>query len=161
MAEIAERLLSVPSSAFDYWLIVAVVTLLVGPAYFATKAMGYYGGPPLLIRYLRMLIAPRAIKRGRADDTTDSRPPKAALGLIFLVFPKKYRDDLRGDLEEEYTTIVLPELGPSWAKLWYWKQVLTSIAPIVRPRILKAAKWLGGLSGGVGLLELLRRLAGS
>ena len=69
-----------------------------------------------------------------------SSPPKAAKFVLLLV-PRRYREHLVGDLEEEYTTIVLPEYGAKSARLWYWWQVITSIAPL----LWQQAKEVAGL----------------
>jgi len=64
-------------------------------------------------------------------------PPKAAKFILLLV-PKRHREHLIGDLEEEYTTIVLPEYGTTQARLWYWWQVAISVAPLVWTHIMRA-----------------------
>jgi len=61
-------------------------------------------------------------------------PPKSAK-FILLLLPKQNREHLIGDLEEEYSTVVLPEYGERKAQFWYWWQVLNSIAPILWSRI--------------------------
>jgi hypothetical protein len=70
-------------------------------------------------------------------------PPKTAKFILLLV-PKRYREHLVGDLEEEYLTIVLPEYGSQKARFWYWLQVVFSIAPIVWSRLkgIVGAAWL-------------------
>ena len=60
----------------------------------------------------------------------DSRPPAGAQYLLLLL-PKKYREALLGDLEEEYRTVVLPRYGSFWAKVYYWVQVLWSFLSIL------------------------------
>jgi hypothetical protein len=65
-----------------------------------------------------------------AFPVVDSRPPAGAQYLLLLL-PKKYREGLLGDLEEEYRTVVFPRYGPLWAKVYYWVQVLSSFLPIL------------------------------
>jgi len=48
-------------------------------------------------------------------------PPLAAQYLLLIV-PRKYRDNLVGDLEEEYL-LLLPTYGRRWTDRWYWWQV--------------------------------------
>jgi DNA-binding CsgD family transcriptional regulator len=66
------------------------------------------------------------------------RPPEFARFLLLLV-PKKYRENLLGDLDEEFTTIVLPDYGARKARLWYWWQMIASIAPIVWAQVKRIA----------------------
>jgi hypothetical protein len=56
---------------------------------------------------------------------------------LLLLLPKKFRENLVGDLEEEYRTIVLPQYGPPKAKLWYWSQVLSAIVRAAWPAVLR------------------------
>lgn len=65
-----------------------------------------------------------------ALPVVDSRPPAGAQYLLLLL-PKKYREGLLGDLEEEYRTVVFPRYGPLRAKVYYWVQVLSSFLPIL------------------------------
>jgi hypothetical protein len=65
-----------------------------------------------------------------AFPLVDSRSPAGAQYLLSLL-PKKYREGLLGDLEEEYRTVVFPRYGPLWAKVYYWVQVLSSFLPIL------------------------------
>lgn len=51
-------------------------------------------------------------------------PPRAAQYLLFLV-PPKYRENLAGDLKEEYLTL-LSSYGRRWADGWYWWQVIAA-----------------------------------
>lgn len=57
-------------------------------------------------------------------------PPKTAKFILLLV-PKRHRENLIGDLEEEYSTIVLPEYGATRARRWYWWQVAISVGPLL------------------------------
>jgi len=54
-------------------------------------------------------------------------PPHGAQ-LLLLLISTKNREHLLGDMEEEYTTIVLPEYGRSRAWFWYWWQAAISVA---------------------------------
>jgi hypothetical protein len=70
-------------------------------------------------------------------------PPKAAKFILLLV-PKRHRENLIGDLEEEYATILLPEFGVRKARTWYWWQVTLSVGPFLWVQIKRvaAAAWL-------------------
>ncbi len=65
-----------------------------------------------------------------------SEVPKTAQFLLLLI-PKKGRDNLVGDLEEEFLTIVLPRFGPRNARLWYWEQVISTYRPIIWTHVKK------------------------
>jgi hypothetical protein len=57
------------------------------------------------------------------------RPPAGAQYLLLLL-PKKYREGLLGDLEEEYRTVVLPRHGQIMAQFYYWAQVVGLFVPL-------------------------------
>jgi hypothetical protein len=70
-------------------------------------------------------------------------PPKVAKFILLLV-PKHHRENLIGDLEEEYATILLPEFGVRKARTWYWWQVTLSVGPLLWAQFKRAAAfaWL-------------------
>lgn len=75
---------------------------------------------------------------GVADNIQASSDlPKTAEKLLYIILPKSAREHLPGDLEEEYRTTILPKFGLRYAKIWYWKQVVGSIGPILRSQLLK------------------------
>lgn len=65
------------------------------------------------------------------------RPPALAEWLLAWFMSKAQRDDVLGDLEEEFLTDKLPVLGPRAARLWYWSQIVKSIWPLVRAALLR------------------------
>lgn len=74
--------------------------------------------------------------------------------LLCLFLPKKDRDPLIGDLEEECQKI-RTEYGEVAANVWFYKQVLTSLGPLLQIIVRNLAKW--GLVGW--LEEVFRRMA--
>ena len=52
------------------------------------------------------------------------RPPPLAEWLLASFAPKRIREGLLGDLQEEYLRFAVPELGLARARRWYWRQVL-------------------------------------
>lgn len=56
-----------------------------------------------------------SVKTAEVADT----PPRTAKFLLLLI-PKKNREGILGDLEEEYRTILLPEYGLRLARFYYW-----------------------------------------
>lgn len=71
--------------------------------------------------------------------------PSRASHFILLLIPKRSREHLIGDLEEEYRTKVLPEYGRFWARLWYWEQTILAIGfymwPMIKRVLGLAAIW--------------------
>jgi hypothetical protein len=66
-------------------------------------------------------------------------PPRRAEQTLWLFLGDR-RQELIGDLEEEYRTIILPKFGVRFARTWYWKQVLSSLWPIACSRVRSALK---------------------
>ena len=62
------------------------------------------------------------------------RPPTVADWLLARVAPPHLRRDVLGDLHEEYRRFSLRELNPLRARLWYWRQVMGTIADYHRAR---------------------------
>jgi hypothetical protein len=56
------------------------------------------------------------------------RPPPAAMFLLSLILTRVDRQVLLGDLQEEYSTEIVPEFGPKRAYLWFWSQAVRAIA---------------------------------
>jgi len=84
----------------------------------------------------------------KIDSVADSgklaiSPPTSAK-FILLLIPRRYREHLVGDLEEEYNTIVLPEYGARKARNWYWWHVVISVGPLLWVHVRRAATiaWL-------------------
>lgn len=72
------------------------------------------------------------------------RPPRVAQ-FTLLMIPRKNREHLIGDLEEEYRTVVLIQYGRFWAGLWYWEQTALALGfyvwPFLRRVLGLAAIW--------------------
>ena len=82
------------------------------------------------------------------------RLPHTGEYIICLLLPKKSREELLGDLAEEYQQ-VLAKFGQRPAELWFYKQVLTSLWPLLQTVGRTLTRW-----GLIGLLEeLIRRIA--
>jgi transcriptional regulator with XRE-family HTH domain len=63
-------------------------------------------------------------------------PPIAGCYLLDLLLPRKHRDNLVGDIEEDYRTTILPKYGRTAASIWFWKQVLVEAVPGLYLRIV-------------------------
>jgi len=59
------------------------------------------------------------------------KAPRLARWLLHRSLPVDNRNELIGDLEEEYRGHVLPERGAVRARWWYWRQVLSSLPWLV------------------------------
>ena len=91
---------------------------------------------------LKRLIIYYASRRENASKIAES--PKFAEYLIYFILSKQDRVNLIGDLEEEYGE-VLKKFGRKAASVWYYKQVFTSIRPVVWNRLVRwgAIAWIG------------------
>ena len=54
-----------------------------------------------------------------------TRPPRAALWLLTHIVPSDAQDAVVGDLEEEFAEEILPRLGVTRARAWFWLQALS------------------------------------
>jgi hypothetical protein len=86
-------------------------------------------------------------------EPNNRHPPMFAEYLLYLLLPKKEREPLLGDLEEEYHDIYR-RFGCQHARFWYCWQVGASLWPLVTRAVKKLIKW--GVLGWVG--DLLRRV---
>jgi len=86
------------------------------------------------------------LPEGRSDSaapSTASTPPKSAEYFLLLFLNQRDRENLIGDLAEEYAEIAQKH-GAVKAKFWYFKQAATSVAPSIK-------KVLGfGVSASIG-----------
>jgi hypothetical protein len=56
------------------------------------------------------------------------RPPERASYLLYLFLVRADRQTIPGDLDEEFTLIILPRFGPRRARIWFWSQTIKTIA---------------------------------
>ena len=76
------------------------------------------------------------------------RLPRAGTSLLCLFLTTRERENLMGDLAEEYQA-VLSESGDRRATYWFYKQVFDSLWPLTYRSLTR-----------VTLLDLIRRLLG-
>ncbi len=74
-----------------------------------------------------------------AEGVVISRPPRLAEAILRRLLPPDEQGAVLGDLREEYGRWILPARGRVSADAWYWRQVLSSIAPTLRRRRLRLA----------------------
>lgn len=65
-------------------------------------------------------------QRIQAKHLESQQPPSHAKFLLLLI-PKKYREYLVGDLEEEFRTVTVVDYGPTVARFLYWWQVVLAL----------------------------------
>lgn len=63
-------------------------------------------------------------------------PPRLGEYALFFFLSKKDRINIPGDLEEEYREIEAT-FGTRAARIWYYKQVITSVGPLFRKGCLR------------------------
>lgn len=85
------------------------------------------------------------------------QPPLIAVFLPYLLLPKKNRETILADLEEEYKE-VYARFGSRMASVWFWKQVLWSLCPLWNGWLAKYGAKLGEWSKGVVAEAIKRRM---
>ena len=68
--------------------------------------------------------------------TKPSGPPRLGEYALLFFLSKKDRINIPGDLEEEYREIDR-KFGTRAARIWYYKQVITSVGPLFRKWCLR------------------------
>lgn len=137
-------------------MVVAVMCIMwamIGlPKAIAASALGLVLGmtPSMLKKLKRKPLA----GSGHGCSQDDEFLPIPAKYLLCLFLPKKDREPLLGDMEEEYHKMHR-EFGERAANLWLYKQVLMSLWPMLQTTGRTLAKW--GLLGW--LEEVIRRIA--
>jgi transcriptional regulator with XRE-family HTH domain len=100
-----------------------------------------------LLSYLFPKAATRVGERSSSGEDQRSRLPKFGEYLLYLFLSKSERVTVIGDLEEEFEAVEL-KFGKVAAKIYFYKQVLTSLAPFISKSMFRI------------LLELLDRIIG-
>jgi len=152
-AMIASRRDGFLAKSTNRWLFPSLVATVSLAAAFNLEAMIIKSRHPLLhhastffsiLSIVGMVAWLRVLRRGAPQldalahpASSATSPPKAAKFIVLLV-PKRHREHLIGDLEEEYITIVLPEYGATKARLWYWWQVAISVVPLLWAQVMRA-----------------------
>jgi putative ABC transport system permease protein len=61
-------------------------------------------------------------------------PPRVARRLLHALLPALDRDVIVADLDDEFARVIAPRRSRLGARLWYWRQVMTSIPGATRIR---------------------------
>jgi hypothetical protein len=110
---------------------------------------------PILGSAAILRLVPQSVQR-RAEQSSTDRPPRFAEYLLYFFMSPKDCESMCGDLEQEYTTLILPKFGHRAAQLWYWKQVAVSVGPIVwrfSLKVMRRAAIVSGLPAAWGILK--------
>jgi hypothetical protein len=93
-----------------------------------------------------------------------NRHPKLAVGIVWLLAPRERRNNILGDLSEEFI-LDYAEVGAFQAKLRYWRQALMSTEEFLWQDFKTLIKWMGGLSqfayATKRLVDIVRRFLDS
>ena len=154
----SERLVSLP------FVLVVIVLDFINVKFFPSASVfSPFGGLCFGLSAFNVICAWRSASKveGQAtaakttgDQIWSGALPKPGAFLLTLLLPKKARCPLLGDLAEEYQE-VREQFGERPADLWFYKQVLTSLWPMLQTTGRTLTKW-----GLVGLLEeIIRRIA--
>lgn len=130
LARIGKRL---SLSMFHLSCLGMVATVIV-TSYDLTSRWGLLGVVFIGLIMLEVRANENAVRNGH---TTNVSVPKWGAYLLYLFLSRQERDGLLGDLEEGYQE-VHARFGTWAARVWYWKQVLTSLWPL----LLRAASTL-------------------
>lgn len=88
-------------------------------------------------------------------------PRLAERALERLIVDDRVRDDVLGDLAEDFTAVAVTE-GPGAARRWYWRQAARTAPSLVRaaiPRGLDGLRLLAAVTGGYLAMASLVMLA--
>jgi hypothetical protein len=88
-----------------------------------------------ILNTMGLSLGMRVDSGGRLHSPNTETPPKKAEYLLYYLLTKRDRESIPGDLEEEYRTVIVPKFGPQYARIWYWKQVICSVWPIIGCRL--------------------------
>ena len=79
-------------------------------------------------------------------DSSSPAPPENVERLLCYLLPMDRRNEILGDLAEDYQTNLLPKYGPREARRMYWSHFIRSVAATVPPwlwaAILGAVGWV-------------------
>ena len=68
-----------------------------------------------------------------------SSPPMSADRLLLFIIPRDRSEFILGDLEEIFTSVVVPKYGIRYARVWYWGQVVVEGLSGVRQHLINIA----------------------
>ena len=61
-----------------------------------------------------------------------THPPRLARWLLRRLLAGPVRSAIVGDLDEEFSCVIVPRHGARAARRWYWRQTLLSLAACLR-----------------------------
>lgn len=100
-------------------------------------ALGFICACCLVLMLSPLLQAKRfRILAGRIGERT----LRGAASAFFVFVPKRSREHLMGDLEEEYRADIVPSRGWVRAWCWWWRQVLGIAGPYIWQRVTRVLR---------------------
>lgn len=148
-----ERKIGIKNSAFFMWTIIGlfgyaglVLSKSIPLGHMKNvlnllSAISFGSGFGMVISEIRYrLVKNKTSVKSLPNEQTES--PKPAQLLLYLLLPKKQREAVIGDLEEQYTE-ACQRLGKRGADIWYFVEVMKSVWPILAAWGKKLLK-LGG-----------------
>lgn len=102
------------------------------------------------LSFVNWVLRAAAVTITPEDEKSSQRPPLNAEFVLYLLLRKEERDVVIGDLIECYDQI-LRRFDKRHADIWFYKQVIGSLFPLIRRALLRigALVWVG---------QILRRL---
>lgn len=64
-------------------------------------------------------------------------PPQRATKFLYFFLPNRLRENVIGDLAEEFSEKMLPKLGPTGARWWFWKEAIFAIVALAFSGLIK------------------------
>lgn len=112
-------------------IIFAITLMAVGFSFLATQSLWF----PLAVAIV-FLIADVYVLLHVYSNREKKELPKVADHLLYLVTSEEYRENLVGDLIEEYSELQA-RFGERYARIWFYRQVIASFWPLFRRAIYK------------------------
>jgi hypothetical protein len=91
---------------------------------------GHSDEADLLVTTLFLLveILSGIIRRRLRTSQAGFPAPTFAEFFLYLVLPRRQREPILGDLNEDFTTNILPRFGPLLAEIWHWCKAMLCIS---------------------------------
>lgn len=112
-------------------IIFAITLMAVGFSFLATESMWFSLTVGIVFLIVDVYVLLRAY-----SNREKKKLPRVAEHLLYLVTSEEYRENLVGDLIEEYNEIQA-RFGECYAKIWFYKQVVASFWPLFRRSVYK------------------------
>lgn len=112
-------------SGFSAWVKTGLIQVINGQSFIGQLASGI-GKPTQVVKYCVNLDENRI--RATWFEKEELTPPWIAEYLLYFFMTREDRDNILGDLREEYAE-VLSRFGNKGARIWFHKQAISSLLP--------------------------------